>query len=155
MLSQVIIRPIRNAPQLAPAKGEEKLNIRSALAVEAQLLRRMIAGAHFILFHAQVFQPVNAELAPVREPLQIGTGFTEELQLHLLKFPGTERKVPGVISFRKDFPIWPMPKGIFLREVRATFLKFTKIPWAVSGRRYTVFFASSVTPWKVLNIRLN
>ena len=64
-------------------------------------------------------------------------------------------KLPGVISLRKDLPIWPIPNGIFFLEVRCTFLKFTKIPCAVSGRRYTVFFASSVTPWKVLNIRLN
>ena len=41
------------------------------------------------------------------------------------------------------------------RVVRCTFWKLTKMPWAVSGRRYTVFLASSVTPWKVLNIRLN
>ena len=52
-------------------------------------------------------------------------------------------------------PIWHTPKGSFFRVVRWTFWKFTKMPWAVSGRRYTVFFASSVTPWKVLNIRLN
>ena len=44
-------------------------------------------------------------------------------------------KLPGVISLRNDFPICPMPNGIFLREVRCTFLKFTKIPCAVSGRR--------------------
>ena len=64
-------------------------------------------------------------------------------------------KLPGVISLRKDLPTWHTPKGSFFRVVRWTFWKLTKMPWAVSGRRYTVFFASSVTPWKVLNIRLN
>jgi hypothetical protein len=64
-------------------------------------------------------------------------------------------KLPGVISLRKDLPIWQMPNGSLRRVVRWTLRKFTKMPWAVSGRRYTVFFASSVTPWKVLNIRLN
>ena len=64
-------------------------------------------------------------------------------------------KLPGVISLRKLLPIWPMPNGSFLRVVRWTLLKLTKMPCAVSGRRYTVFFASSVTPWNVLNIRLN
>ena len=34
----------------------------------------------------------------------------------------------GVISFLNDLPICPMPKGTFLRLVRCTFLKFTKIP---------------------------
>ena len=42
-------------------------------------------------------------------------------------------KLPGVISLRKDLPICPIPKGIFLREVLCTFLKLTKIPCAVSG----------------------
>ena len=44
-------------------------------------------------------------------------------------------KFPGVISLRKDLPIWPMPNGGFLRDVVSTLLKFTKMPWAVSGRR--------------------
>ena len=64
-------------------------------------------------------------------------------------------KLPGVISLRNDLPIWPMPNGSLRRVVRCTLTKFTKMPCAVSGRRYTVFFASSVTPWNVLNIRLN
>ena len=42
-------------------------------------------------------------------------------------------KLPGVISLRKDLPIWPIPNGIFLRDVLCTFLKLTKIPCAVSG----------------------
>ena len=64
-------------------------------------------------------------------------------------------KLPGVISLRNDLPICPIPNGIFFLDVLCTFLKFTKIPCAVSGLKYTVFFASSVTPWNVLNIRLN
>ena len=34
-------------------------------------------------------------------------------------------------------------------------LKLTKMPWAVSGRRYIWDAVSSVTPWYVLNIMLN
>ena len=64
-------------------------------------------------------------------------------------------KFPGVISLRKDFPICATPKGIFLRVVRWMFAKFTKMPCAVSGRRYSSFLLPSVTPWNVLNIRLN
>ena len=37
---------------------------------------------------------------------------------------------------RKDFPICPIPKGIFLRDVLCTFLKLTKIPCAVAGLKY-------------------
>ena len=36
-----------------------------------------------------------AEGAPVVEPLQIGAGLAEELQLHLLELPGTEDEVAG------------------------------------------------------------
>ena len=44
-------------------------------------------------------------------------------------------KLPGLISFRNDFPIWAIPNGIFLRELCWTFLKLTYEPWAVSGRK--------------------
>ena len=44
-------------------------------------------------------------------------------------------KLPGVISLRKALPIWAIPNGGFLRDVVCTDGKFTKMPWAVSGRR--------------------
>ena len=44
-------------------------------------------------------------------------------------------KFPGVISFRKDFPICPTPKGTFTRAPSTMLLKSTKMPCAVSGRR--------------------
>ncbi len=44
-------------------------------------------------------------------------------------------KLPGVISLRKALPIWAIPNGGFLRANCRTFLKLTKIPCAVSGRR--------------------
>ncbi len=44
-------------------------------------------------------------------------------------------KLPGVISLRNDLPTWAMPKGGFLRLACRTLAKFTKWPWAVSGRR--------------------
>ncbi len=43
-------------------------------------------------------------------------------------------KLPGVISFRKLLPIWPIPNGSFLRVACWTLRKLTKIPCAVSGR---------------------
>src|SRR5689334_21931346 len=64
-------------------------------------------------------------------------------------------KLPGVISLRNDLPICAMPKGGFLRVVVCTFRKLTKIPCAVSGRRYATEASSSTGPTKVLNIRLN
>ncbi len=37
-------------------------------------------------------------------------------------------KLPGVISLRNDLPIWPMPNGIFFREVCSTLRKLMKMP---------------------------
>ena len=93
MLSQVIIGSVCDAPQLAPAEREQELKVRSRLAVEAQLLRRMIAGTHLVILHAEGLQPIDAVLLPVSEPLQVSTRLAEELQLHLLELPGTEGEV--------------------------------------------------------------
>src|SRR6202012_1807968 len=51
-----------------------------------------------------------------------------------------ERKVKfrGVISLRKLLPTCAMPQGILTRVLWETFLKFTNIPCAVSGRRKAV-----------------
>ncbi len=61
----------------------------------------------------------------------------------------------ATISLRKAFPIWAMPKGIFILPVFWTFRKFTKMPCAVSGRRYILLAPSAVDPISVANIRLN
>src|SRR5258706_13961380 len=63
-------------------------------------------------------------------------------------------KLPGVISLRNDLPICAIPNGGFLRDVVSTFLKFTKMPCAVSGRRYATDASSSTGPTKGLNIKL-
>ena len=42
MLGQIVIGSVRNTPQLAPAEGEQELEVRGGLGVEAQLLRVMI-----------------------------------------------------------------------------------------------------------------
>ena len=63
-------------------------------------------------------------------------------------------KLPGVISFRNALPIWAIPNGGFLRANCITFLKFTKMPWAVSGRRYTLEPSSCTGPMWVWNMRL-
>ncbi len=44
-------------------------------------------------------------------------------------------KLPGVISLRNDLPIWAIPNGGLRRANWSTFLKLTKMPCAVSGRR--------------------
>ena len=64
-------------------------------------------------------------------------------------------KFPGVISLRNAFPICAMPNGTFCRDACCTLRKLTKMPCAVSGRRYTVDALSSTAPMNVLNMRLN
>ena len=66
-----------------------------------------------------------------------------------------KRKLPGVISLRKLLPICAMPNGGLTRSDEVTFLKLTKMPWAVSGRRYASDASSRTAPTWVSNIRLN
>ena len=64
-------------------------------------------------------------------------------------------KLPGVISLRNALPICAMPNGGLRRENWSTFLKLTKIPCAVSGRRKMRAASSRTGPMNVSNIRLN
>ena len=95
VLGQVIVGAVRHAPQLTPAEGEQELEVRGGLGVEAQLLRVMIPQPQILVLQADAQQPVVAEGAPVLEPLQISAGLAEELQLHLLELPDTEDEVAG------------------------------------------------------------
>ena len=58
-------------------------------------------------------------------------------------------KLPGVISLRNALPICPIPNGGFLRAAVTTLRKFTKMPWAVSGRRKCLPSSLSTGPRKV------
>ena len=95
MLGQVVIGSVRDTPQFAPAEGEQELDIGGSLTVEAQFLRRVITKSHLVFLDAKRQQPVTAEASPVLEPLHIGAGLAEELQLHLLELSGTESEVTG------------------------------------------------------------
>ncbi len=64
-------------------------------------------------------------------------------------------KLPGVISLRNALPICAIPNGGLRRAIWATFLKLTKMPCAVSGRRYASWPVSSTGPIRVENMRLN
>ena len=68
-----------------------------------------------------------------------------------------DRKVKflGVISLRKLFPTCATPNGMRIRVLSTTFLKLTKIPWAVSGRKKAAPSSPLSAPTYVLNMRLN
>ena len=63
----------------------------------------MIPNPHLFFLHTKGFQPVDTELFPINEPLQIRIRFTEKFQLHLFKFPGPEGKVSGCNLITEGF----------------------------------------------------
>ena len=93
VLAQVVIGAVRHAPQLAPAEGEEVLEVGGGLGVEGQLLGLVVPEAEVFLLHVQANQPVVAVGPPVLEPLQVRVGLAEEFQLHLLELPDAEDEV--------------------------------------------------------------
>ena len=93
MLGQVEVGAVCNAPQLAPAKREQELNVGGCIGVVRQLFRVVVAQAQVLVLHAQRQQPVVAVVLPVGEPLKVRARLAEELQLHLLKLAGTEGEV--------------------------------------------------------------
>ena len=95
MLGQVKVGAVGNAPQLAPAEGEEVLNVGGGVGVVAQLFRIVVPQLQVFVLHAQAQQEVVAVLLPVGKPFQIGAGLAEEFHLHLFKFPGAEGEVAG------------------------------------------------------------
>ena len=64
-------------------------------------------------------------------------------------------KFRGAISFLNALPAWAIPNGSFILAFSWTSLKFVKISWAVSGRRYASVESSSIGPTCVVNIGLN
>ncbi len=126
MLGQVIVGAIGNAPQFAPSKRKQEFKIRGGLAVKSKLCRIMVSQSQFFFFHAKRQQPVTAESSPILEPLQIRARLTEEFQLHLLKFPGTECKVSGSDLISERFPDLADPKRNLLSGSSLDILKVHK-----------------------------
>ena len=96
VLGQIIIRAVRNAPQLAPVReGERVFNVRRRLGIERELLLRVVAEAQMLRLQAQRRQPLHGVILPVLKPLQIRIRLAEEFHLHLFEFTGAEREIAG------------------------------------------------------------
>ena len=95
VLGKVIVGSVRNAPKLAPAEGEEVLEVGSCLGIEAKLLGGMVTESEMLLVYAEAKKEVTAVASPVLEPLKVGAGLAEELKLHLLELSYTEDEVAG------------------------------------------------------------
>ena len=74
MLRQVVVRAVGDAPKLAPAEGEQELEVRRCLGVEAQLLGIVVAQTQILVLQTDGQQPVVAERAPILEPFEVGAG---------------------------------------------------------------------------------
>ncbi len=84
-----------------------------------------------------------------RGPSTTGGGSPSSASNHSPSVPGTQKNSHSIcsnsrmrkswlrttISLRNDLPCCAIPKGTFTRVVSSTFLKFTNMPCAVSGRR--------------------
>ena len=95
MLTEVIVGSVSDAPKLAPAEGEEELEVGGRLGVEAKLIGIVVTESEVLASHTEVEEPLVAEVLPILEPLKIGAGLAEELKLHLLELTGTEGEVTG------------------------------------------------------------
>jgi len=92
---QIVIGAVSDAPELAPAEGEQELKVGCRLGIEGQLFLVVIPCAEEIFLHAEILQPLHAVILPVLEPLEVGVRLAEELQLHLLELSGAESEVSG------------------------------------------------------------
>ncbi len=95
VLGKVVVGTVSNAPELAPTEGEEELEVGGCLGVEAKLLGIVVAQTNVFFLKTDGKKPITAEGSPIVEPLEVGTGFAEELKLHLLKLSYTEDEVTG------------------------------------------------------------
>ena len=95
MVSQVVIRSVRNAPELAPAEREQELKVRGRLGIEAQFRGIVVAQTYVLVLETYREQPVVAVGTPVIEPFEVRAGLAEEFKLHLLEFAHAEYEVSG------------------------------------------------------------
>ena len=139
--------------------GEERegvFDVGRAARVVAQLVLVVLAQLQPFAGQAQVGVPLHAAVAPVLVPLAATLSGWQKNSISICS-NSRERNVKfrGVISLRKLLPIWAMPNGTLTRVLSSTFLKLTKMPWAVSGRRKAASSSLPSAPTMVLNIRLN
>ena len=95
VLTQIEVGAVGDAPELAPAEGEEVLEIGGRLGVVRQLLLLVLAELEVFRLHAEGVEEVAAVALPVVEPFKVGAGLAEELQLHLLELADAEDEVAG------------------------------------------------------------
>ena len=125
-----------NALEFLPAEGIFVFDVVSVFGVMGQFVRSVLMKSAAAPVYAQPFLVPGHPLGlPHLERLVLGSGFTKYCISICSNSQVLKIKFFVVISFRNALPTWAIPKGICTRLVSTTFLKFTKMPWAVSGRQ--------------------
>ena len=145
MAAQVEIAAMGHALQFAEfswsQERESVFDVGRAAGIMAQFRLLVIPQTQPVAGQAQVQIPAVSPVAPVLVPLGRRRRMAEKLDLHLLEFPRAEGKIPRRDLVAKTLAHLCYAKGIFTRVLSRTFLKLTKIPWAVSGRRNVLLFS--------------
>ncbi len=95
MLFQVIVGAIGNALELAPAHGEQILDVDASLRIVGQLVRFMPSLANVFFLYSVALIPLKALIDPLSMPFFIRPRHTKIFDLHLLELAGAESKVSG------------------------------------------------------------
>ena len=136
VLAQVVVAAVRDALELLPADREEVLDVARRARVVRELVRVVRAHAQVRRADAEAEVPAaGAARSSTRATLGASAGGTKNSISICSNSRMRKRKLPGVISLRKLLPICAMPNGGLTRIDEVTFLKLTKMPCAVSGRR--------------------
>ena len=133
--AEVEIRSIGDALQLRPAHREQVLDVARPGRVMGQLVGPVRAQLQVVGPDAQVGVPAHAIVHPALVPLLRLGGRHEELDLHLLELPRAEDEVAGRDLVAERLADLGDAERRLARANWSTFLKFTKMPCAVSGRR--------------------
>jgi hypothetical protein len=108
--------------------------------VGALRIKRAVLVGHgedmdFRARNADGLVPGEPLFLPLLEPLGPVPGLTKNSSSICSNSRERKVKLRGLISLRNALPICAMPKGSFLRDTSSTFLNWTNIACAVSGRR--------------------
>ena len=134
--AEVEVAAVRDPLQLRPADREEVLEVARRGGVVGELLGVVRADAQVALAECRSAGARRRAGRPssgtTPRPRAGGTKYSISICSNSRV---RKMKLPGVISLRNALPICAMPNGGLRRAIWATFLKLTKMPCAVSGRR--------------------
>ncbi len=151
-------RSVRSAmPRVHPkANGisKIKLDVAGSVGIVGKFFRVMSPQAQLGRCQPQILQELHTGFAVIVKPLQVRSGLQKNSSSICSNSRVRKMKLPGVISFRNDLPIWPMPNGSFLRMARWTLRKIHEDALGSFRTQIDLVFRIFRYSWNVLNIRL-